>query len=592
MSDPHITATSVALVSSWKAALTRASGLFILADGVAIPGDWEVKPDQWVANSGEMVFPNPKAIPTPFARAEATRLVLAEIEQAFGHLYAVQFRWLLLGIASGVLSVEPDDLSSPEHDNLGRALLQVDPEAQYFNHLTWRRGAGSALEFGITYRSSLVSPHTRRTKAEWDALSEAIKPLEPDALTLLCDWRATLDKAHRWNPELPLCEWQRGINEVLKRAGAQPSENHQSLHEDARLVGPVWLTLPTGLSDEPVRAEPVYLPSLARNHAARFVATCQFKPRDDGDRQSIAFADATQKVVARIRLPKAGSDTNAIALGMGTLEMPEVPRVGNANAELWVTGRNGEPGLVDLMRPIVLALQKIGRPVDAEHVNGCPVLYPDPIRILFERARWPGEGGARLGQSRRLASALLSAGGRALDLKTLEKERGERLQLGGEAAPLTLSLVDRLGDAAINDFCALGYVLWSVFVRDAEVASALDGQLAMADTLEKLLEHAVERPLEPRKWVYDAIDAPPPARLTKRVATLQRFLKAYRLSSASSASSGAGLSRVLDRAAQSFASWASGRADLIPLGRPSARAIAYRLPTGEELRLALDSVEA
>lgn len=585
MSDPQMTNTAVALVSSWKAALTKSSGLYILADGVAIPGDWELKPDQWVSTNGEMVFPNPKAIPTPFARAEATRLVLAQIDKAFQHLYAVQFRWLLMGVASGVLAVEPDDLSSPEHDNLGRALMQVDPGAQYYGHLRWNRSVGTALEFGITYRTSLFSPHTRRTKEEWDFLSEAIKPLEPDALTLLCDWRASLEKARRWNPELPLCEWQRGVNEILRRAGAAPSENHQMLHEDARLVGPVWLTLPTGLPDEPVRAEPVYLPSLARGHAARFISTCQFKPKDESDKQAITFSDATQKTIARIRLPQAGSDTNAIALGMGAVEMPEVPRVANANAELWVSGRGGEPGLVELMRPIVLALQKLGRPVDTEHVNGCPVLYPDPIRILFERSRWPGADGARAGQSRRLAAALLTAGGRALDGKTLERERGEQLQLGGEASPITLTLVDRLGDTAINDFRALGFVLWSVFVREAELAGALDGQPAMADTLEKLFEHAADRPLEPRKWVYDLVDAPPPERLTRRVATLQRFLKAYRTPAQ-------GVARVLDLSAQSFVRWAAGRADVIPLGRPAARSATYRLPTGEDIRLPLDSVEA
>ncbi len=595
-SEPQMAATAVALVPTWKAALSKASGLFILADGVAIPGDWEVKPDQWTGDTGDMVFPNPKAIPTPFARAEATRLVLAQIDQAFNHVLALRFRDLLLGVAAGVLTVEPDDLASPEHDNLGRALLQVDRDARYFCQLKWR-----GLSYGITYRTSLFSPHTRRTREEWAALAEAIKPLEPDALTLLCDWRASLERARRWNPEVPLCEWQRGVNEVLRRAGAQPSEGNARLVEDARLVGPAHLTLPTGLNTEPgepVRAEPVYLPSLQRGFAARLLTTCQFKPREEPDKQAIALCDATQKTVARIRLGQSGSDGNSIALGMGSVELLDTPKVPAAEAELWVSGRGGEPGIVDLLRPVVLALQKIGRPVDGEHVLAAPALYPDPIRVLFERGRWPGEGGARAAQSRRLAAALLQAGGRALDGATLERERGERLQLGGTAAPVTLTLVDRLGEIAINDFRALGYALFAVFTREAEPASALDGQLAMADTLEKLLEHNADRPLEPRKWVYDLVELPPSERLSRRVATLQRFLRAYR-------SPQPGLPRVLDRAAQSFARWASGRlgpppkdgeaggrnSDLLPLGRPSARAINVQLPTGEELRLPLDAVE-
>jgi hypothetical protein len=259
--------------------------------------------------------------------------------------------------------------------------------------------------------------------------------------------------------------------------------------------------------------------------------------------------------------------------------------VAGAQAELWVSGRGGEPGLVDLLRPVVLALQKIGRPVDGEHVLGAAPLYPDPIRILFERSRWPGADGARLAQSRRLAAALLQAGGRALDGATLERERGEKLQLGGAAAPITLTLVDQLAGVAINDFRALGFVLWSVFVREAEIATALDGQIAMADTLEKLLEHTADRPLEPRKWVYDLVELTPPEKLTRRVATMQRFLKAYR-------SPAGGLGRVLDLAAQSFVRWAAGRPDLLALGRPSLRTVQCRLPTGEDLPLKLDSLES
>ena len=572
MSEPvHTSTTAVPLLPSWDAVISTTHGLFTLGDGIQIPSAWEPKPSDY----------DPKAIPTPFARAEALRLVLARIDEAKDHPYAVHFRWLLLGVAAGVLELEADDFGSERYDNLGRALRQVDPDARYFCRLIGP--AGAPRSYGITYRSSMFSPHARRAASEWNELADAIKPRETQALALLSDWREALKRAGRWSPNLPGCDWQRGVDHVIGSV-ASSSASLERLREDARFVGPIWLCLPTGIPEQPVRQEPVYLPSLALGHAARFVKTCQLQPRDDAASAGIIFLDSQRKPAGLIRLPSAGAETNAIAVGMGLLAFPDAPMAPPTSHEMWVTAQGGQPGLVDLLRPVVLALQKIGRPVDAAHVNGCPPLYPDPIRILVDRGLWPDVGGGRKAQSRRMTAALMIAGGRALDSATIDREGGETVALGGEAEPVMVTLLDRLGETEVLDLRALGYVMWSVFVGDAEVAEALEGQLAMSDTLEKLLEHTRDRPLEPRKSVYDHVSVAPSPTLGCRVATMQRFVQAYR-------SGAAGLPRLLDRAARSFVVWASGLSSIVPLGRPVARFLSYRLPTGEELRLALDACE-
>ena len=573
MSEPTTVITSIPLLHSWEGAVQAEKGLFTLVDGKTIPGSWEPKPDQY----------DSKAIPTPFARAEAMRLILQHVDEAGGHAFATQFQYLLLGIASGVLRLEPDTLAHEKYDNLGRALTQVDEDARYFCHILWTSG-GRTRSFGITYRTSLFSPHARRSPEEWSELAEAVRPREKRAIELLSEWRAMLQLANRWSPGLRGCEWQRGVDHVLRTALIAPGGKLELLREHARFVGPVWLCTPTGRADEPVKQGPLYLPSFAPDFAKRFNESCRFRPRvvDRG----IVFVDAGNQEVARIRLPAAGTDPQLIALGMGVLDLHDVPTTANVAVEDWIRGRGSDPGLLELLKPVELALQKIGRPLDAAHVGTCPALYPDPIRILFERNLWPAPGGVRAAESRALTDARIKWGGRALDAVEVEKEGGEVLSLGTDSTRVSLTMVDRVGDAQVNDLRSLGFVLWSIFVREADVSSELAGQLAITDTLEKLFEHSAERPLEPTRRVYERVGGSPPEQLRRRLATLQRLVKAY-------SSNEPGLPRLLSRATRSFVVWASGRADGVEnrLGRPPARYLSYRLPTGEELKLALDALE-
>ena len=380
--------------------------------------------------------------------------------------------------------------------------------------------------------------------------------------------------AGRWTPDRG-CAWQRGIDYVLEAANTQPSPGHTRLRDDARFVGPVWLDLPTGRPDEPLVAQPVYLPAHAPEWSKRFVASCKLRPAINsvGDAE---LQDPGRRAGATIRLPRAGADTQVLALGAGSLELHDAVRV-DAGGELWITGRAGEHGIVELLEPATAALESMDRPVQRAHVGACPMLYPDPIRILFQRGLWP-ESGARDARSARLTDALIRSGA-TLDPIAVERDGGFAMRLG--SGTVQLYLLDRLAEIEVLDLRALGYVLWLVFVGEAEVASELGGQLALSN-LDRLLDTKAS-PFEPRDWVYQRI-AGSSGDLGLRTATLARLLVAY-------PGSEAGMSRVLAGAARSFVTWAHG-SELAPLGRPPRRiATLLKLTTGDELTLAVDALE-
>jgi hypothetical protein len=281
--------------------------------------------------------------------------------------------------------------------------------------------------------------------------------------------------------------------------------------------------------------------------------------------------------------PEASGDRDLVAVGMGMLELLEAPRAAPSR-ELWLASRGGEPGLVDLMKPVELALGQLGRPVNAADVAKCPVLYPDPVRITLDRGLWASAGASQTLYSSPLTQAMVDAGRAAPDAAAIEAQGGEVVTLGAGERKQTLVLMDRFAERPVHDLRALGFVLWSVFVRQAQLSSEHPGQLALVDAPELLLHHSPEKPLEAHGRVYDLVGQAPDASLKARLASQQRFLKAYR-------SSGTGLPRVLEHAARSFVAWASGRADVVPLGRAPTGHLLYRLPTGEELRLAVDGVE-
>lgn len=564
----------IALLHPWNPTEKAEKGLFqIGSDGRTIPDVWRLKPAGC----------EPEAFPTPFARAEATRLVLEKVETA--HPLFNEFRWLVLGIAAGVLSLEPEDLSSPDYDNLGRALMQVDKDAQYFSRISF-----GPLLYGVTYRSCLAWGHARRQGqdglgADWAKLAAAIKPLEKHALQVLADWRDSLRS--RWSP--PDFPWQRGIDELVGNTPVSPGR--EELAANASMVGPIWLDLPSGRTDVPPRAEPIYFPSYEPGFAARFRALLSVAPRKASG-GNIEFRDGRETLVAQIRLPSGGHTGDSfasIALGAGRLDFVESgARVAPEGGKVYVEGTGG---LLQLLEPLKLSLAQSGRPVAgaASTIDAAPYLYPDPIRLLLQFRRSvfdpPSKDGATvflthwaMGKINDARKSIPDAG----DVK--DSDGATALMIHGDTKTQVI-LLDRLGDVEIGDLRALGSVLWRVFIGEADVAPQLAGNIADED-LAALLHHSASRVLEPVPKVYERVVGNMPAEeLSKRLATLQRFVHSY-------ASSPDGVLKLLERAARSFADWANGGVHVHALGRKSKEAVIYRLPIGVELPIAKDSVGA
>ena len=559
------TASSIPLLHVWGAGpVATARGLFAIGTGTEIPNGWEPNPGEY----------EPQAVPTPFARAEATRLVLARVEEAHDHYLFDQFRWLLLGVASGVLQVEPADLGDPAYDNLGPALRQVDPEARYFCRVLWP-GNGNMM-MGASYRSCLFWGHARRAKLEWDNLARMVRPLEAQAKTLLADWRESLRLAGRWEPHQAL--WQRGIDYVLGQTVF--SEGLSDLADDSTMRGPIWLELPTGQVDPPLRVEPVFFPTLAPGFAASFVELCKLKP--SVGEAAVELRDARGTLLGAIRMPGAGAQADGLAIGMGLLDLagPDVARVPSVQQKIWVMG---EGGLRQVLRPLEQALGHWGRSVtDPAQILACPFLYPDPLRILAARGLWVGSGPQPTGR----AAYQLGAAGVPIPTGDGAGIEAAVADFGTEDSPLQLILVDRAGGLVVLDLRALGYVLWKVFVGEAELVPGLGGNMGDAESYEPLLIHSPEHPFEATSLCYEFVstELPVDVPLRRRLATLQRFVASYVAKQQPSETD-----RVLERAAQSFARWASGLSQVAALGHPGQRTFSYTLPLGTSLDLAVDA---
>lgn len=558
-------ATSIPLLHSWdNEPIPTAHGLFPIGDGVSMPARWQLQVSDIDA----------RALPTPFAGAEAMRLVLGRAEEAPAHDLLSDFKWLLLGIASGVLRIEPSDLTDERFDGLGRALIQVDPEARYFSRIVWSE---RSLPFGATYRSCLVWGHSRRSRSDWNKLSEAIQPWQTQALAVLADWREAIRRAGRWIPGR--VSWQRGVDQVI--GTTEPHRELWELHENTVLVGPVWLELPTDRPEEPLRAEPVYLPAYSPGFAGRFVSLCKFQPR--AAKEAIEFVDARGVVIGRIRLPPSGKDRDLVAMGMGIVDASpgDTPQIPVTSPRLWVQGAGG---IVEMLRPLQHALESVGRPVTSAAVAASAPFYPDPIRILFRRGLWPGAMSQNVYTGR--ATLLLASSGHMLpEPQDAEASGGAHTTLDSGTNHAHVVLMDRLGDIDLLDLRALGAVLFRVFVHQAGVLPELNGNLGDTTTLEALMLHSSESPLEPTARIYESVSLGPPAALQARLATLQRFVRAYR-------SEVAGIERVFDRAARSFARWATGLPEVAGFGRKGAKSVSYRLSIGYEVHLAVDALGA
>ncbi len=537
---------TTALLHSYSANVPERPGLFPLGDGTNLPAEWQPDPRQY----------QPAALPTPFARAEATTLVLEQSAPGEHPLFD-QFGWMLLGVVSGVLRLAPDDLRDDRYDNFGKALLQVDDGARYFSRVVWPDGASGGLLFGASYRTCLLWPHARRVASQWNALAQAIQGRQSEALVLLAQWREALRRQGRWSAQL--VAWQRGVDATL---GNNVATDVDVLRTGAALHGPVWAVVPTGDPARPTRAEPLYLPVLDPGRFERFRDLLQSTPRRAPDGSAVELADAAGAACARIETPRVAADASTLALGAGNLSF------GQQRGALG----EGAPRLAELeelLEPVRLALQKEGRATDAASVRAGIGFYPDALRLLdqVKEAAAPAD--------LILTSRLQVLALRGIRVPTEDSDDIASIDAGGKR----VTLVDRVGESALFELRALGFLLFRVFsgelaVRDGAIvsggnpASFAGGAMIAADA---------KHPLEPSSALYQAVAAAPPSALARRLALLQRFVATYRSAEP-----------MLDKAARSFATWAWGTGTAVAgLGKRGDRALPWRV-AGLELRLARD----
>ena len=539
----------IALVHKWDGPLQRA-GLVTVGDGVHLPAGWQPDPRHY----------NPAALPTPFARAEATRLLLGQLEDVVvegqpSNVLLTQFRLLLQGLAAGVLHLEPCDLASPDFDNFGRALLQVDPEARYFCRLVDSQGLG----FGSTYRTTLVWGHARRTEQQWDNLAHQVQGLQKQALGLLAEWRSLLLSAGRWKPGE--CPWQSGVDWVIGNATGTP--DLRTLHEDAALGGPVLLELPGSDAARPSTLEPVYLPSLAVGRREQFRRLVLFAPRRGSE--GVEFLDTQGNILGKILEPKASADADARALGAGSLELLSDVKPADHQA----------PKLQELellLGPLRQVFHSKGRTVDGTSVSREPYFYPDALRMLEELKKASAPKNLRLTTS---CSARLWLGAHLPpvgpgSVRMAWPAAGEGVEL-----VLTDTLLTGTGVTEVLDLRAFGAALFKVFLGEASLRGARI--LCQEHDLFAVGVH----PLEPALWLYREVTGAPPEALSQRLGILQRFVATYSVDGASEP-----MEEALQKAASSFANWAYGT-PVMSLGRRGERSLVVDLG-GRMLRLGRD----
>lgn len=512
-------------------------------------------------------FPDPAkgrdpatSFPDPFYRREATRLAIAEAAGGYWRLWCVGVR----AVASGLLSVEVIDLSR-QRGELGKALAKLHPERRFLAHFFANIGGQKTL-MALGDPELLLWPAARRTPEQWAELERQVDATERLPLAVLGEWRELMRQAETWDDKGIL--WMRGLSQLLGPTG--PGGEARVYHEDSRATGPLPLRLRRDGKEAQV---PVYVPVYERGWAAevRLLASMAFTPVEGG----LDGRQGSQPARLRVVIPGGSTDEAAIYQGLGLVrrlrtDRPETPqRVSLGDAD----------GLFDLA----------GRALYPDHgleiaaIQRQSWLYPDPVRVL---ARALGAAGvparalrgappASLGQ-RAVMGALLRGGSLPTPEAILRDGGGFVLGSPGAVPQLYVDDPDRFGVAELRE---LGWVLWEVFLGEAKPGP--EGTITIGSTVQL----RVRRDGRP-----EAVDVPPldealRAEAQRRLATIQRFARAWSLTESAS-KQGAHAAELLRAAAHAWVRFVTGAAPF-PNGPLSERAELLTL-NGESLRLPCD----
>jgi hypothetical protein len=521
------------------------------------PVDWSPRPEKMPAFPDAGARDPATSFPTPFYRMEATK---AAIERD-GELFAI-WSQAVLALAGGLFEVKIASVAGL--GAFGACLARLDAHRRHLPLLSATVG-GRRQVMAVGDPETLVWPHVRRTAAEWNELQPLIANRDRYARAVLADLRAIVQAANEWSSAIP---WMRGLDRLLDA----PASSDGRAYHDARGEGPFTLML--GGQGEP-KPVPVYFPVFDRDGAAlvrrfanlTYTASAGFVTGVDANR------------VAQIRIASP-SVADPVAAGLGVWS-----RVGNTPPEWPAVDQLTLDEPAGLFKALP-ALYPSGRYALTDLVR-TPYRFADPVRVL---ARAIGSAGvpthAIAGQApgtygRSAIVHALTSGQPLPDAEYLAKTPGAGfvLRRDGETPVLWVESSDVDGPA---DLRGLGYALWMYFtgaaneIRGGPETSigAPDGRLAW--------------------WRGNRIESeavPEGARALahKRLATLQRFARAWDLAGPAPAS-GKTARDLFRAAAAAWVRFCTGR-DPFPNGPASRVRADWSLePLREKVPMPADSV--
>ncbi len=568
-----------------------------------------------------------RSFPTPFAQAEMMSHVLSmlsldpgarqpEPETVNPRLQQSFERWrlLLLALVLGEVTLETIDLRRPEVDNFGAMLADLRPECRFFGLIRDARRPGMEgrkLLVGATDPLCMVwcAPRAARENY-WSELKTRIDASAErgEAMKILADWRAVLDRAGMWQPGHELAPpWMKAL-QVLLGDGAQPSG---ALHTDARFVGPVRLRVVPRTGSDPDEAI-VYLPVREPGWAARFAELLFFQPvrRDAG---TVDLVDPNGRPVVTVRMTprdtsreaglnparaSSGTDLASTAgfellAGVGRLEGATGTARGHGQAH-WLEDHANAPGYRSLvLNPLLAAAARSHKRLQAseDDVRAVPVLYPDTVRLVIGQAEAVEGADVRIHLSREVTNRVATGTpapqtGTSMAKWTPGSPLPRIVAVPGATGTLSVGLVERFGPGSspvdVGELRALGLGLWLYFTGEAELRPDGARVLWTADEAKELfgrvLVQSVERPLEVLRDAIAAVHGEAERqRARDRLATLQRFRATWRAVGEGEGDrvevQSARLGRV---AAETFVEWALGApapgAPAVTLGHFGVRA--------------------
>lgn len=477
------------------------------------------------------------AFPTPFAWAEMMAAVIRQGD--YDHLLFKYYEQLVLGVLLGHLRLDVVDLKEGE---FGRVLAGADDRYRYFGTL---RGRGTpenrdleGLVFGGTSPDCLFWPAPRRTEVQWRLLREAIRGSNQDlGFQLLADYRDLLASERLWEPGRYV--WMKGLDRI---AGDRPPDPaHNLFHVHSRLVGPVAL--------DSAAARPFYFPVYEKDFAAHFLRSLTGSLRVEG--RGIGVYDQHRKCV-EVALPTVPADGDLVRAGGGVVRLLHEPSRGpDGGGTIHLRDENGTRGLFSLVQDLRNVMEG-----DVVAIKRRPFLFPDVFRVPVTRLGEAGLG-TEVSFSPQAYELTFDPDSPGLPLASELEQISDRtdgvvLSYRDERGHLRRAIyIDSYAGTPVGDLKALGLVLWSYFVGDAEV---FNGKLVNYEGTPVFKNLDVTRPFDLYEEVAPDLYAKVRASGTeyRRLATQQRFLKAYRELAAAEDSN---VAQLCHRAARSFVRW-------------------------------------